>query len=172
MKAPIEEYNEKQKAGLQALIRRYPFKVSKGEGLHLSTAKSLERLDLVTVEKWWDREWRGGMQPHGPLTEMWSAELTPKGIQEALKLGYATHEPGRCMLPSECPMHTEGHPAPVPVPTLEREPDVQEGIPGIVLPEDPEGAAMVAEAFHNRFAGRSTPRLEDIPGILKGGENE
>ncbi|MFC8099453.1 hypothetical protein [Streptomyces sp. NPDC057363] len=168
---PEKGLNDKQKEGLSRLLYLYPVAVSKGTGLHLSTAKSLERLGYVKTAEFWETIWRGGVNNHGS-ERMWTAELTPEGIQEALRLGYKVHEPGRCFLRDSCEIHTPGHPAALPMPTLEaRGPqDVQESLPGLVLPEDTAEANRVIEAYRNHLTTRPTVRLEDVPGLLKPSE--
>ncbi|WJV49900.1 hypothetical protein [Streptomyces flavofungini] len=97
--------NEKQLAGLKRLLTTFPTSVVKGGGLHLATARSLEKAGLVAVDYYIETEWNGGVGNH-KRENTWNATLTELGIQEALKLGYRVHSEGECVLPTACELHT------------------------------------------------------------------
>lgn len=169
---PEDGLNDKQREGLRQLLLVYPVSISKGTGLHLSTAKALERLGLAETKEYWETIWRGGVNNHGS-ERTWDASLTPEGIQAALRLGYKVHEPGRCYLRDSCEIHTPDHPAALPIPTLDeplKPEDVQESLPGLVLPEDTEEANRVIEAYREHMGSLPKVRLEDVPGLLKSSE--
>ncbi|MGW4446436.1 hypothetical protein [Streptomyces sp. NPDC004682] len=163
-----EKYNDKQKEALRRLLFHYPSKIMKGTGVHLNTARVLERLGLVTVERSLQTIWRGGIDKHG--TEyLWFADLTPEGVQEALKLGYKPHGKDECITGVPCRLHTEGRSDSVPIPTLDKEPNEhQDELPGVGVADSACKAPAVSEPDPEKGKPVYHARTKRLIGYLRG----
>lgn len=113
------EVSEYEKMALREMLHHLPMEVQRDTcNAHLRTIQKMERSSLVTWEWFIDNdEWPP--RKCRPSDRKWRAQLTGKGIQVALMLGYRTHPEERCMVPSACNYHTPFLENRKPVPALD-----------------------------------------------------